>query len=204
MLGAIYEGPGLLTWQWKTSTEAGSDGLVCEMNGEEVATLSATNGQWKSQVVQLPDNAAQIRWIYRKDESGSFGEDAGYLASVAFHKFTNNQVSFNDWSNSFADTDRLPSSQLPMIAFWAGGLDPIEGSARDYYRPFMTNGRLGFRYSVSKSASALTTVEISTNLIAWSSLDIEHRLIDQDDNTAKVEVLSAPASKSFFRLKIAH
>jgi hypothetical protein len=204
VLGGRFEGPGLLTWQWKTSTEAGSDGLVCEVNGEEVAALSATNAQWKSQVIQLSDNAARIRWIYRKNGGGSFGEDAGYVASVAFHKFTNNQVSFNDWSNSFADTDRLPSNQLPMIAFWAGGLDPIEGSARDYYRPFMTHGRLGFRYLVSKSASALTTAEISTNLIEWSSVDIEHRLIDQDDDTAKIEVLSAPASKSFFRLKITH
>lgn len=204
VLGATFEGPGLLTWQWKTSAEADADGLVCQVNGKEVAALSATNAEWKSQVIQLPKNASHIRWLYRKNGSGSFGEDAGYLASVTLHKFTNHQVSFESWSNAFSDTGHSLSGQLPAKAYWAGGIDPINGSGSEYYRPFMTNGRLGFRYSVSKSAPALTRAAISTNLIDWSSTGLESRLLGQDNDTATIEVLSDPAAKIFIRLDISY
>jgi len=204
VMGASFQGPGLLAWKWKTSTEAGPDRLVCEVNGEQVAALSATNAEWKSQVIQLPGNAAQIRWAYRKDASGSFGEDAGYLSSVTFHKFTNSQVAFDKWSKSFFRTNPTPSGQLPITAYWAGGIDPINGSGSEYYRPFMTNGRLGFRYSVSKSASALTRAAVSTNLIEWSSTGLESRLLGQDNDTATIEVLSDPAAKTFIRLDISY
>ena len=204
VLGASFEGPGLLTWQWQTSAEADADGLVCQLNGKEVAALSATNAEWKSQVIQLPKNASHIRWLYRKNGSNSFGEDAGYLASVTFHKFTNHQVSFQSWSNAFADTGHTLSGQLPPAAYWAGGVDPIHGAGSEEYRALLTNGRLGFRYSVSKSAAALTRAEVSTNLVDWSSVGLEHRIIGQDGDTARIEVFGTPASSSFIRLDISY
>ena len=69
----------------KTSTEEG-DVLILTVNGEEMATWSGISG-WERSEFELKEGANVIRFTFKKDESGSGGEDAVMIDELHFPPF---------------------------------------------------------------------------------------------------------------------
>ena len=201
-IGATFEGPGLLSWNWNVSAQQGYDWLLCEVNGAEVAGISTKTAAWQSQVVQIPVGS-QVRWIYRKDATNSAGTDSGYLSDIRFSKFTATQTSFQDWSAAHGDlspTQPIPAGGMQAMFAWLGGVDPATGPSAGQYQPSVSGGFYKYRYTIAKAAVGIVQPQISMDLVTWNSRKMIQTLISEDDTSAVVE-LSVPATgKVFSRL----
>jgi len=200
-LEMVAQTAGAVSWSWKVSAQENFDWLLCEVDGQEVAGISTKNGAWQTQVVQVPAGA-NVRWIYRKDASGSAGEDAGYLAEVAFAPMSSN-LSFAEWAFARGITDqnaRLPRSGMRAAFAWLGGIDPLAGPDAGHYKPFMEGGRLKYRFRMSKSANATQRVQVSGDLGVWTTRNLSQQIIGEDANALVVEAAVAGGGKGFLRL----
>jgi formylglycine-generating enzyme required for sulfatase activity len=198
-IGATFDGPGLLSWNWKVSAQQGFDWLLCEVNGTEVAGISTKTAAWQSQVVQIPAGS-QVRWIYRKDATNSAGTDSGHLSDIRFSKFTVAQSSFADWSAAHGDlspTQPIPASGMQAIFAWLGGVDPATGPSAGQFKPSVSGGFYKYRYTVAKAAAGIVQPQISTDLVTWNSRRMKQTLISEDNASAVVE-LSVPATGKVF------
>ena len=198
-IGATFEGPGLLSWNWNVSAQQGYDWLLCEVNGTEVAGISTKTAAWQSQVVQIPAGS-QVRWIYRKDATSSAGTDSGYLSDISFSKFTATQSSFQDWSaanGNLTPTQLIPAGGMQAMFAWLGGVDPTTGPATGQFKPSVNGGLYKYRYTVAKAAAGIVQPQISTDLVTWNSRKMKQTLISEDDASAVVE-LSVPATGKVF------
>lgn len=85
---ASLTGPGTLTFWWKVSSEAGHDLLSFYLDSATVP-LASISGQteWWQQTFAIPAGTHVARWIYAKDASVSFGQDAGWVDQVVFPSF---------------------------------------------------------------------------------------------------------------------
>jgi formylglycine-generating enzyme required for sulfatase activity len=197
----VTQSAGILSWSWKVSAQQDFDWLLCEVDGREVAGLSTKTAAWQSQVVQVPAQAV-VRWSYRKDGSASAGEDAGYLADVAFRSLAP-QSSFDTWASPYGLTDPqqlLPSSGMPALFAWLGGFNPATGPESADYAPLRDDGRLKFRFAASKSADGTQSVEFSEGLGQWSTRGLSQRLLAEDAATSTIEVVSPRTARGFFRV----
>jgi sulfatase modifying factor 1 len=202
-IGARFDGPGLLRWQWKVSAQKDYDWLVCEVNGVEVAGISTKAAAWQSQVIQVPAGA-EARWIYRKDASNQSGTDSGYLAEVRFDKFTAAPVSFNEWSaaqGGIAPLDLTGPGEIQGVFAWLGGFDPAVGPGEGQYLPTVSGGFYRYRYAISKTAGGQVQPQASSDLTTWNSRGLSQTLISENEATATLELAVPAAGKIYTRLK---
>jgi hypothetical protein len=87
-------GQSVLSFWWRTSSEAGKDGLVLKVNGSvardastgKLTVLSGESG-WVQQRVSLDRPGLQaVEVVYQKDSSVSAGQDRGWLYGVTISK----------------------------------------------------------------------------------------------------------------------
>ena len=201
-IGATFDGPGLLSWNWKVSAQQGFDWLLCEVNGVESAGISTKTAAWQSQVLHIPAGA-QVRWIYRKDATNQAGTDTGFLSNIRFSKFTAAQTSFNDWTTPRGDlspTQTIPAGGGMQAMFaWLGGVDPAAGPSVGHFQPVVSGGFYKYRYTVGKAAAGIVQPQISTDLVTWSSRRMKQTLISEDDSSAVIELSVAATGKVFSR-----
>ncbi len=199
-LEIVTETAGVVSWTWKVSTQENFDWLLCEVDGQEVAGISTKNGVWQTQVVNVPAGAT-IRWVYRKDGSGSIGEDAGYLADVEFRSFAANQ-SFSEWGQPYGIFSFDSSSPKLMKACfgWLGGYDPVVGLDAGHHVPIMEGGRLKYRFAMSKTADGTQRVLFSSDLSSWTSRGMSQRILSEDGNRMVVEATAPSGTKGFFKV----
>lgn len=82
-LAATVTGPGLLTFDWKVSSEAGYDFLTVAVDG--VRKLSSSGeADWSRQKLAIPAGVHTVRWQYTKDQAVATGRDAGWVDHVAY------------------------------------------------------------------------------------------------------------------------
>lgn len=201
-IGATFDGPGILSWNWKVSSQQNYDWLLCEVNGAEVAGISTKTAVWQSQVVQIPAGA-EVRWIYRKDAANISGADAGHLADIRFSKYSTGQSSFDAWSaanGSLAPSQLIPAGGLQATFAWLGGVNPITGPAAGSYEATLSGGLYQYRYRVDKGAAGMTQPQISTDLSNWTSRRMKQTLLSEDSTSAVVELSVAASDKMFSRL----
>lgn len=79
------EGPGLLAFAWKASTQERYDMLQFIIDGETRGTISGET-EWKTNSVRLTEGVHIVRWNYRKSRGGSGGEDTVWLDAVRWKK----------------------------------------------------------------------------------------------------------------------
>jgi len=82
-LQTAVTGPGTLSFWWKVSSENSYDYLRFYTNTVELAAISGEFG-WEQKTFYLGDGAQALQWIYSKDVSLSYGQDAGWLDEVTF------------------------------------------------------------------------------------------------------------------------
>jgi sulfatase modifying factor 1 len=200
-LEMVTQTAGVVSWTWKVSTQENFDWLLCEVDGQEVAGISTKNGVWQTQVVNV-SAGANIRWVYRKDGSGSIGEDAGYLADVAFAPMSGD-LSFAEWSATYGITDSnatLPRTGTKAVFAWLGGVDPSVGPDADHYKPIIESGRLKYRLPMSKVAEGTQKIQFSSDLSSWNSRGVSQRMLSEDGNRMVVEATAPSGTKGFFKV----
>jgi hypothetical protein len=207
-LEGVFDGPGLLTWKWKVATQQGFDWLTCEVDGIEVAGISTKNADWQGQSIRVPAGAT-VRWIYRKDATGTVGADAGHLTALDFDKFDGAPEGYDQWAEAHgspAPEARDPKSGLPYIFGWLGGWDPATGPNTDHYRAVREDGVFKYRFPVSKTSTGSARVEFSSDLrfpvqtSNWTTRGLEQTVLPGDGNHAVMEVTVPSQTRGFFRL----
>jgi sulfatase modifying factor 1 len=193
---------GVVTWSWKVSTQEEFDWLLCEVDGQEAAGISTKNGVWQTQVVNVRAGAT-IRWVYRKDGSGSIGEDAGYLADVEFRSFAANQ-SFSQWGQPYGIPISLFDKATPKLMKacfgWLGGYDPIVGLDTGHHTAIMEGGRLKYRFAISKTADGTQQILYSPDMSAWTTRRISQRVASEDADRVVIEATAPSGTKGFFKV----
>ena len=199
---------GVISWTWKVSAQENFDWLLCEVDGQEAAGISTKNGVWQTQVVQVPAGV-NVRWVYRKDASGSIGEDAGYLADVEFRSLAANQ-SFSQWAQTHGVYDpqqRMPKSGLQAMFGWLGGFGADEVSPYSSNCPFAKNGsqfkgvvELGYRFLISKTADGTQQILYSPDMGAWTTRRISQRIVAEDADRLVIEATAPSGTKGFFKV----
>ena len=201
-IGATFDGPGILTWNWKVSSQHSVDWRLCEVNGVEVAGISTKTAVWQSQVIQIPAGS-QVRWSYRKDAANISGAVAGHLADIRFSKYSTGQSSFDAWSaanGSLAPSQLIPAGGLQSTFAWLGGVNPVTGPAAGSYQATLSGGLYQYRYRVDKGAAGMTQPQISTDLSNWSGRRMKQTLLSEDSTSAVIELSVAASDKMFSRL----
>jgi len=189
---------GVVSWSWKVGSQENFDWLLCEVDGQEVAGISTKNGVWQTQVVQVPAGA-NVRWVYRKDASGSAGEDAGYLADVEFRSFAANQP-FSEWAQIrgiYDPQQRMPKSGMQAMFGWLGGFR-VDGDAIPDI--IVAQGRLTYRYPVSKTADGTQQILFSSDMSAWTTRRISQRIVSEDADRMVIEATAPSGARGFFKV----
>lgn len=208
VLEGVFDGPGMLTWKWKVSTQQGFDWFTCEVDGVEVAGISTKNEKWQAQAIRVSAGST-ARWIYRKDATGTVGADAGYLTGLEFEKFDGVPAGYDQWAvdhGSPTPEAKDPKSGLPYVFGWLGGWGPENGPDTNHYRAVREGGVFKYRFPVSKTSTGSARVEFATDLrfpiptSSWSVRGLEQTVISEDGDHAVMEVTAPSQTRGFFRL----
>jgi hypothetical protein len=191
----VAQHAGVISWSWKVSSQQNFDWLLCEVDGREVAGVSAKNGTWQTQAAHVAEGST-VRWLYRKDGSASAGEDAGYITNPSIMKFEGPQSGYDFQRPPFSKL----SNGLPAIAGWLGALDFESLPLPAVYGIAATDSQPRFRFPVSKAAKGLFLVEFSRDLVNWSARGIQQRVVSTDSQRVVFEATAPAFSTGFFRL----
>ncbi|HEY5914710.1 MAG TPA: M6 family metalloprotease domain-containing protein [Verrucomicrobiae bacterium] len=80
----IANGPGLLSFWWKVSSEGGWDYLEFLIDGVVQSERLSGEVDWECMNYNIPAGNHVVRWRYSKDEAVSAGEDRGWVDQVSF------------------------------------------------------------------------------------------------------------------------
>jgi len=226
-LEATYQGPGLLSWSWKTLVQQGNDALICLINGQEILRISSKRGSWEGQIANLPEGVCTVRWVYQKDGISWSGQDKVSLDSIEYRPFEGDRLSMSQWvrstrfvptstsirsvtesgnSNTLSEVanQRVPGGLNCMLAF-AGGVNPVTGPIPGEYTPVMHNGKISYRYGISKCASGNMQQRplFASDLGQWSNEGMSQKVVSEDHDRVVVEVTipDDQPSKGFFRIQ---
>ena len=83
VLQTVLSGPGVLSFDWKVSSEASYDFLEVLVDGVLQNRISGDSA-WISSLVNVPSGAHTVAWRYAKDFSTTGGQDAGWVDNVRF------------------------------------------------------------------------------------------------------------------------
>ena len=113
-LSLTVNGPGVLAFYWKASSELDFDVLSFFDGSAEVATISGDT-KWIPYSYVISDTAAhQLKWVYSKDDADGSGMDCGWLDMVS-------------WTPDSSGTETvLSNGGMPVPVQWcaAHGLAP--------------------------------------------------------------------------------
>jgi hypothetical protein len=229
-LEAIYQGPGLLSWSWKTQVQKGNDALICLINGVEVVRISSKTAAWEDQVATLPEGICTVRWVYTKDAVSWTGQDRVWLSGVTYRPFEGPRLTMSQWMSAMglpvpqgglrpasADGEGSGASTLaeaaqsrvggglPAMVAFLGGVDPVRGPKANEYIPIVAAGKCSYRYGISKQSTGGMQQRpiFSTNLNEWSHQGISQKVVEEDAQRIVVEV-SVPLEQSprgFYRVQ---
>lgn len=85
-LHSAIEGPGMLKFWCKVSSQSGADYLRFRFDGVEQVAAPAISGDsgWQQKTIYIPAGYHQLRWTYAKDGAVDGGLDAAFLSEVVY------------------------------------------------------------------------------------------------------------------------
>ncbi len=83
-LRTTVAGPGVLSFWWRTSSEAGFDLLKLAVDGVVQAGAISGETAWAQRSVTLGAGNHTVEWSYAKDATVAVGQDAGWVDAVSF------------------------------------------------------------------------------------------------------------------------
>ncbi len=78
-------GPGTLSFQWRVDSEFDADFLTVLLDNSPLQEISG-NEDWVGYSVNIPSGNHTVKWRYKKDASGSNGDDHGWVDEVRFRR----------------------------------------------------------------------------------------------------------------------
>jgi hypothetical protein len=82
-LATIVQGPGLISFYWRVSSETNADALVFYLNGHVLEEISGEVG-WQKKAFAVPAGETSLEWVYVKDSFSLEGADSGWVDEVVF------------------------------------------------------------------------------------------------------------------------
>ena len=76
-------GPGTLSFQWRVDSEIDADLLTVLLDNSALQEISGYEN-WAGYSVNIPSGNHTVKWRYKKDASGSNGDDRGWVDEVRF------------------------------------------------------------------------------------------------------------------------
>ena len=85
-LQTTTNGPGVLTFWWKVSSQTNADFLIFRNIASGLSNQFEISGEadWTQNTVYLPAGSQTLQWLYTKDATLSAGSDAGFVDQVSF------------------------------------------------------------------------------------------------------------------------
>jgi hypothetical protein len=203
-------GPGMLSFWWRVSSEGGYDLLTCTLDGIPQKTISGNKTGWVQEQVAIGTGPHVVRWTYRKDGSGSAGNDCGWLDALGWSP-ENTLSGFALWTSNLGLLGNQPElfSQDRNSDNIANGFEYAFGTNLP-----LSSLLLNIRFINGKAiveipqqdAETLPYVDVrvrgSTNLLDWTL-----PMIPASDTTGKPsykswhETQGTPTEKAFFKLE---
>ena len=87
----VTNGPGIVTYWWKVSSETNYDFLSFNIGTNEQARISG-EVDWEQQSHHVPSGSNLLVWKYSKDYRASAGSNAGWVADIRFVSGSSLQV----------------------------------------------------------------------------------------------------------------
>jgi len=109
-IGYKADADGTFSFYHKTSTEE-NDMLILTINGKEVASWSGL-GEWERSEFELHEGTNVIRFSYKKDESGSDGEDAAMIDHLCFPPFAKMVLYAGDDTETCSNATFTPDAYI--------------------------------------------------------------------------------------------
>ena len=186
------KGAGVITFDWKVSSEARFDTLSIYVDGVRKKYISGTV-DWTTVSISIDTLANHtIKWVYSKSVSGTAGDDCGWVGNVKWtpdvemnrmvltvnSAFGNPSPSVGN--NNFAWGDEIEMSVAPSFANetvrgicsgWSGsGSVPSSGSGTNLsftiQEPSVVTWNWDIEYLVQASSTAYGTIDIESVWVA--------------------------------------
>jgi M6 family metalloprotease-like protein len=170
-LRTTVTGPGTLEFWWRVSSQTNADILSFRLDAEEIARISGEKG-WEQKSLYLPAGSLDLEWLYRKDASGSAGQDQGWVDQVRYTAgatlpFITEQPASQSSVGGAAVTFKVAALGTPTLAYqWFFNGAPIAGATASSFTlasPGVANGgyysvRVSNPYGAILSSNALLGV----------------------------------------------
>jgi hypothetical protein len=97
-LATSVTGPGVLTFDWKVSSEQGFDIFSVQLDGVRQQFWSGQTS-WFTSTIRIPAGTHTVQWLYAKDSALSSGQDAGWVDHVIYVSDSDRTRLFN-WAQA--------------------------------------------------------------------------------------------------------
>jgi len=111
-LTARVTGPGMLSFYWRVSSEAGYDMLSVSVDGELRGEISGESS-WRQMNCYLESGKHVIEWAYSKDYSVSIGNDCGWIDDIVLSQTELKDVSLH--GGELADNETWEAGQIHIV-----------------------------------------------------------------------------------------
>jgi len=186
VVDATLEGPGVMQFWWKVSSEADFDRLRFYEDGEESEHLSG-EADWTLRTVDVPDGTHTFTWSYDKDFSVTNGADAAWLDEL-------------EWFSARIDTDG--DGHTDLQEHWSGTdatnyhsclrIESVVATPADGEVHLEWQSQPGKQY----------TVERATVLSEGAFVPIETGIAGQDGTTTHTDRSLPPGKPAYYRVRI--
>jgi uncharacterized delta-60 repeat protein len=147
-------GPGVVSFRWKVSSEASWDFLEFYINGGLQSGRISGEVNWQQRTLSVGDGSQTLRWRYVKDEVISAGQDRGWLDTFSFVPATNGPVILTQpQSQSVGEGTNVTFSvnaigAAPLTYQWFFGTNVLSGAVSSNLALFNVSKADAGKYSV--------------------------------------------------------
>lgn len=213
-LRATLQGPGLLTFRWRVSSEPrtqggpGDRGQFFLMDNPPIEISGSFD--WSFIGIQIPSGETRVRWVYQKDSTKSLGADRLWLDQINYEPsftteferwqlrhFTSQEIAVPGLTGMQGDFDSDSHDSLTEFAF---NLNPRVPDL--HWQPFVRDTQHSLLYEADLSKSSIRFQPTSSSdLQQWEPMD---ELVIQNDDGVEFRRASIPpgAPKQYFRMEI--
>ena len=172
----MVDGPCVLSFKWKTSSESNYDWLTLKVDGEQKSRISGVMGEWADYSLVIADSGSHtLRWTYSKDGSVSNGEDCGWVKDLATATVETRALLLDVNDGQTAATEKLVADGYAVgylpVPVWGG-----EGNYRF----------LGW-FTAAEGGDAVTAETVVTGDMTlyahWGEIVYTYNYIDNGDGT---------------------
>ncbi|MEC7903931.1 MAG: trypsin-like serine protease, partial [Verrucomicrobiota bacterium] len=184
ILSSVLQGPGILTFYWKVSSEMEYDHLECWVDGTLEGQISG-EVDWHEFKIALPDGDHTIQWVYRKDETVSEGEDAGWVDQIQFQvgmalTILQSPASIEVFPGQSASFSVEAHGEAPLLYQWTFNGQPISGAELPTLEIETVSASDAGVYAVEVSSGSEQVTSATAHLVLIETIPLAEA-VDQPD-----------------------